>query len=101
MTDWSGLTWPIIKLIGDLMVIYIFTKFGADWLIYVDASVNKVTCSNFSKFKDKKLQSFLSNWTHNQAHLRSVGHIFIDPVLCWLVHICRCYSANSQIQQFF
>ena len=23
------------------MVIYILTKFGADWLIFVDASVNK------------------------------------------------------------
>ena len=31
----------IIKLIRDLMVIYILTKFGADWLIFVDASVNK------------------------------------------------------------
>ena len=30
-----------IKLIRDLMVIKILTKFGADWLIFVDASVNK------------------------------------------------------------
>ena len=31
----------IIELARDLMVIYILTKFGADWLIFVDASVNK------------------------------------------------------------
>ena len=30
---------PIIKLIRDVMVIYILTKFGADWLIFVDAIV--------------------------------------------------------------
>ena len=36
------------------MVIYILTKFGADWSIFVDAgSVNKVRFSNFSKFKGK------------------------------------------------
>ena len=29
----------IIKPIRDLMVIYILTKFGADWLIFVDARV--------------------------------------------------------------
>ena len=29
----------IIELIPDLMVIYILTKFGADWLIFVDARV--------------------------------------------------------------
>ena len=27
------------KLIRDLMVTYILTKFGADWLIFVDARV--------------------------------------------------------------
>ena len=35
----SGLIRPIIKLIRDLMVIYILTKFGDDWLIFVDARV--------------------------------------------------------------
>ena len=30
---------PIIKLIQDLMVTYILTKFGADWLIFLDARV--------------------------------------------------------------
>ena len=29
----------IIELIRDLMVMYILTKFGADWLIFVDARV--------------------------------------------------------------
>ena len=29
----------IIELIRDLMVEYILTKFGADWLIFVDARV--------------------------------------------------------------
>ena len=29
----------IIELIQPLMVIYIWTKFGADWLIFVDARV--------------------------------------------------------------
>ena len=29
----------IIELIRDLMVIYILTKFGADWLLFVDARV--------------------------------------------------------------
>ena len=36
-TDWSVMTWPIIKLIWDLMLIYIVTKFGVDWFIFVDA----------------------------------------------------------------
>ena len=35
----SGQISSIIKLIRDLMVIYILTKFGADWLIFVDARV--------------------------------------------------------------
>ena len=30
---------PTIKLIRDLTVIYIQTKFGADWLLFVDARV--------------------------------------------------------------
>ena len=29
----------IIELIQDLMVKYIMTKFGAEWLIFVDARV--------------------------------------------------------------
>ena len=37
--DSSGLISSIIKLIPDLMVIYIWTKFGADWLIFVAARV--------------------------------------------------------------
>ena len=36
----SSLISSIIELIRDFMVIYILTKFGADWLIFVDASVN-------------------------------------------------------------
>ena len=42
--DSSGPINSIIKLIRDLMVIYILTMFGADWSIFVDArvlSVNK------------------------------------------------------------
>ena len=35
----SGPITSIIKLIRDLTVIYILTKFGADWLIFVDARV--------------------------------------------------------------
>ena len=41
MADNSDSSFPIssiIELIRDLMVIYILTKFGADWLIYVDAN---------------------------------------------------------------
>ena len=50
----SGPIKSIIQLIQDLMVTYILTKFGADWFIFVDVkSVNKVSFSNFSKFKDK------------------------------------------------
>ena len=42
ITDSSGPISSIIQLIRDLMVIYILTKFGADWLIFVDVkSVNK------------------------------------------------------------
>ena len=37
----SGLISSIIELIRNLMVIYIMTKFRADWLIFVDVSVNK------------------------------------------------------------
>ena len=32
-------TTSIIELIRDLMVIYILTKFGADWSIFVNAGV--------------------------------------------------------------
>ena len=35
----SGLITHIIDLTQDLMVMYIFTKFGDDWLIIVDARV--------------------------------------------------------------
>ena len=35
----SGPISSIIELNRDLMVIYILTKFGADWLIFVDATV--------------------------------------------------------------
>ena len=35
----SGPIRPIIKLIRYLMVIYILTKFGADWLIFVVARI--------------------------------------------------------------
>ena len=35
----SGPMRPIIELIRDLMVIYILSKFGSDWLIFVDARV--------------------------------------------------------------
>ena len=38
-SDSSSLISSIIELIRDLMVIYIWTKFGADWLIFVDARV--------------------------------------------------------------
>ena len=36
---YSGPITPIIELNGDLMAMYIFTKFGAEWLIVVDARV--------------------------------------------------------------
>ena len=36
-SDSSGPISSIIKLIRDLIFIYILTKFGADWLILVDA----------------------------------------------------------------
>ena len=36
-SDSSGPITSIKELIRDLMVIYILTKFGADWLIFVDA----------------------------------------------------------------
>ena len=38
-SDISGLISSIIKLIRDLMVIYILTKSDLDWLIFVDARV--------------------------------------------------------------
>ena len=37
--DSSGLISSIIELIRALVVIYILTKFGDDWLIFVDARV--------------------------------------------------------------
>ena len=37
--DSSGRIKSMIELIRDLMVTYILTKFGADWLIFVDARV--------------------------------------------------------------
>ena len=38
-SDSSGPISPIIELIRALLVIYILTKFGDDWLIFVDARV--------------------------------------------------------------
>ena len=38
-SDSSGPISSIIELIRDLLVIYTLTKFGADWLIFVDARV--------------------------------------------------------------
>ena len=38
-SDHSGLIGFIIKLILDLMVTYILTKFGADWFTFVDERV--------------------------------------------------------------
>ena len=38
-SDSSGLISSIIELIRVLMVIYILSKSGSDWLIFVDASV--------------------------------------------------------------
>ena len=38
-SDSSGQIKSIIDLVRDLMVTYILTKFGADWLIFVDARV--------------------------------------------------------------
>ena len=38
-SDSSGPIRSIIELILDLMVIYIVTKFGADWQIFVDDRV--------------------------------------------------------------
>ena len=38
-SDSSGPISSIIKLIRALVVIYILTKFGDDWLIFVDARV--------------------------------------------------------------
>ena len=38
-SDSSGPIGLIIKLVRDLMVIYILTKFGADWLIFADAGL--------------------------------------------------------------
>ena len=35
-SDSSGPIRSIIKLIWDLMITYILTKFGADWSIFVD-----------------------------------------------------------------
>ena len=37
--DSSGPIRPLIAFIRDLMITYILTKFGADWLIFVDARV--------------------------------------------------------------
>ena len=38
-SDSSGPIKPTIKHIRDLIVTYILTKFGADWLIFGDARV--------------------------------------------------------------
>ena len=38
-SDSSGPISSVIELIRDLMVIHILTKFGAEWLIFVDARV--------------------------------------------------------------
>ena len=39
ISDSSGPISSILELIRDLMVIYILTKFGVDWLIFVGARV--------------------------------------------------------------
>ena len=48
-SDSSGPIKPIIKLIRDLMVTYILTKFDDDWLIFVDARL---------EWKQSQIQQF-------------------------------------------
>ena len=50
-SDCSGLIEPIIEFIRDLMINYILTKCGADWFIFVDATVKTRSFSNFFQFK--------------------------------------------------
>ena len=45
ISDSSGPIKSIIKLIQNLMITYILTKFRADCLIYVDARVYTKSCS--------------------------------------------------------
>ena len=40
-SSFFGLIIPIVELIPDLRVIYILTKFGTTWLIFVDATVQR------------------------------------------------------------
>ena len=61
------MTWPIIKLIWDLMLIYMYivTKFGADWFIFVDA--REETKSNATIFPNSRANNSRScctdsNW---------------------------------------
>ena len=50
-SDSSGPIRFMIVLIGDLTVTYIMTKFGADWLIFVDARVSQIPVFFQSKGK--------------------------------------------------
>ena len=51
-SDSSGPISSIITLIRDLMVIYILTKIGADWLIFVDARVLTRNCGRTDGWTD-------------------------------------------------
>ena len=80
ITDISALIKSIIALIRDLMVTYILTKVGAEWLIFGDEILTKVSFSNFSKFKGKELRMFSFDLFQNQTHPRPYGQIYCGQV---------------------
>ena len=67
---------------------------GADWSIFADAGLE--TNSNMASFSNSREDnSKRSGLIGSITHQRSYGGIHCDKVLCLVVNICRCYSANK------
>ena len=83
----------MIELIQDIMVIYTVTKFGADWFIIANASVNNIKYGKFSNSMADNLDS--------SGLITSIIELIRDLMVTYiltkfgstnklLVNICRC-----------
>ena len=78
----------IIKLIRDLMVIYILTKFGADWSIFVDAKVlTRKLWTDGHRRTVSDHNSSLSTSCSGELIKEYARKIYIEPVLAPKMHI--------------
>ena len=89
-SDSSGPISSIIELIQDPMVIYILTKFGADWLIFVDASVHKMVKG--MKSIERKGENTINKFSNSRADnsdssgpISSIIELLQDPMVIYIL----------------